>query len=49
MGASSDGITVCNCHGKGLLEIKWPHKYRNNGPEGRQDDKDFPHDESGPD
>ena len=29
LGASPDGITVCNCHGKGLLEIKYPHKYRN--------------------
>ena len=28
LGASPDGITVSDCHGKGLLEIKYPHKYR---------------------
>ena len=45
MRASSDSI-VCDCHGKGLLEIKCPHKHRN-GLEGRQDHKNFPLDESG--
>ena len=46
LGASPDGIIVCDCHGKGLLEIKCPHKYRN-GLEGWQDDKNFPLDKSG--
>ena len=46
LGASPDGITVCDCHGKALLEIKCPHKYCN-GLEGWQDDKNFPLDESG--
>ena len=45
-GASPDGIIVCDCHGKGLLEIKCPHKYRN-GLRSWQDDKDFPFNESG--
>ena len=46
MEASPGGIIVCDCHGKGILEVKCPHKYRN-GPEGWQDDKNFPLDESG--
>ena len=46
MGAFPDGIIVCDCCGKGLLEIKCPHKYRN-GLEDWQDDKNFPFDESG--
>ena len=46
LGASPDGIFVCDCHGKGLLEIKCPHKHRN-VLEGWQNDKDFPLDESG--
>ena len=46
MGACPDGIIVCDCCGKGLLEIKCPHKYRN-GLEDWQDDKNFPFDESG--
>ena len=29
LGASPDGIIVCDCHGKGLLKIKHSHKYRN--------------------
>ena len=29
LGGSPDGIIVCDCHGKGLLEIKCPHKYHN--------------------
>ena len=45
-GASPDGIIVCDYHGKGLLEIKCPHQYRN-GLEGWQDDKSSPLDESG--
>ena len=45
LGASPDGIIVCDCHGKGFLEFNCPHKYRN-GLEGWQD-KSFPLDESG--
>ena len=45
-GAPPDDIIVCDCHGKGLLEIKCPLKYRN-GLKVWQDDKDFPLDESG--
>ena len=26
--ASPDGITYCDCHARGLVEIKCPHKYR---------------------
>ena len=29
MGASPDGVTSCDCHGKGVLEIKCPYKFRN--------------------
>ena len=29
LGASPDGIILCYCHGKGLLEIKCQQKYRN--------------------
>jgi len=29
IGASPDGITSCDCHGKGLLEIKCPYNFRN--------------------
>ena len=46
LGASLDSIIVCDCHGKGLLERKCPHKYHN-GLKGWQDDKGFPLDESG--
>ena len=46
LGASFDGIIVCDCHGKGLLEIKCPHNYHS-GLKGWQDDKGFPLDESG--
>ena len=46
LGASPDDIIVCDCPGKGYLEIKWPHKYHN-GLNGCQNDKDFPLDESG--
>lgn len=28
IGASPDGISVCDCHGEGLLEIKCPFNYR---------------------
>ena len=27
--ATPDGTVSCSCHGKALLEIKFPHKYRN--------------------
>ena len=30
LGASPDGLVLCSCHGKGLLEIKCPFKYREN-------------------
>ena len=43
---ASPGITVCDCHGKGLSETKCLHKYRN-CLKGWQDDKDFPLVESG--
>ena len=46
LGGSRDGIIVCDCPEKGLLEIKCPHKYHN-GLEDWQDDKNFPLDESG--
>ena len=46
LGASADGVIVCDCHGKGFLKIKCPHKYHN-GLKGWQDDKGFPLDESG--
>ena len=46
LGASPDGIIVCDCHGKGLLERKCPQKYHN-GLEGWQEDKNFPLDKSG--
>ena len=29
LGASSDGIVTCSCHGTGLLEIKCTYKFRN--------------------
>ena len=45
LGASPDGIIVCDCHRKDLLEIKCPYKYHN-GLKSWQDDKDFPLDES---
>ena len=47
MGASADDIIVSDCHEKGLLEIKCPHKYRSGLVEGLLDVKDFPLDESG--
>ena len=28
LGASPDGIVSCSCHGKGVLEIKCPYKYK---------------------
>ena len=46
LGGSRDGIIVCDCPEKGLLEIKCLHKYHN-GLEDWQDDKNFPLDESG--
>ena len=45
LGASTGGMIICDCHGKGLLEIKCPHKYYN-GLKVWKDDKDFPLDES---
>ena len=41
LGATPDGIVSCRCHGKGVLEIKCPYKYRE-GFEGWKEDKDFP-------
>ena len=29
LGASPDGVVSCSCHGKALLEIKYPHTYWN--------------------
>jgi len=29
LGAPPDGLVECNCHGKGVLEIKCPYKYQN--------------------
>ena len=28
LGASPDSLIQCDCHGKGVLEIKCPHNYR---------------------
>lgn len=41
LGATPDGIVLCNCHGKGVLEIKCPYKYKE-GFEGWQNDRGFP-------
>ena len=41
LGASPDGVVSCSCHGKALLEIKCPHKYRN-GLSGWDSDPGFP-------
>ena len=41
LGASPDALIDCSCHGKGLLEIKCPYKYRN-GLKDWQKDRDFP-------
>ena len=27
LGASPDGLVYFDCHGHGIFEIKWPHKY----------------------
>jgi hypothetical protein len=32
LGASPDGVTECPCCGRGLVEIKCPHKFVNNHP-----------------
>ena len=41
LGATPDGIVLCNCHGKGVMEIKFPYKCKD-GLEGWQNDRDFP-------
>ncbi|CAI5668225.1 unnamed protein product [Oreochromis niloticus] len=43
VGASPDGLTTCECCGKGCLEIKCPFKYRSNSTQKALDahDKDF--------
>ena len=41
LGATPDRIALCNCHGKGVLEIKCPYKYKD-GFESWQNDRDFP-------
>lgn len=41
LGASPDGILNCSCHGKGLLEIKCPFKYKD-GLKHWIDDKNCP-------
>ena len=45
LGASPDGLSQCDCHGKGILEIKCPHNYRY-GLKNWQQDKSFFIDES---
>ena len=35
LGASPDGLISCNCHGKGVLEIKCATKYWNDDPKSR--------------
>ena len=45
LGASPDGLSQCDCHGKGILEIKCPHNYRY-GLKNWQQDKNIPIDES---
>ena len=27
LGASPDGLVYFDCHGHGIFEIKWPHRY----------------------
>ena len=41
IGASPDALIECKCHGKGLLEIKCPRKYRD-GLKDWEKDKTFP-------
>ena len=41
LGASPDGIVECRCHGRGLLEIKCPFKYRD-GLSGWREEKNCP-------
>ena len=41
LGASPDGLIQCECHGKGVLEVKCPYKYRN-GLNGCFADANFP-------
>lgn len=41
LGASPDGLIECACHGKGVLEIKCPYKYKN-GLDGWSPDESFP-------
>ena len=45
LGASPDSLIQCDCHGKGVLEIKCPHIYRY-GLKNWQQDKTFPIDEN---
>ena len=40
LGASPDGLSQCDCHGKGVLEIKCPRNYRY-GLKNWQQDKNF--------
>ena len=46
LGAAPDGFVTCDCHGKGVIEIKCPYKYRG-GLTGWKSDKDFPIDAQG--
>ncbi|XP_057313387.1 uncharacterized protein LOC130654781 isoform X2 [Hydractinia symbiolongicarpus] len=46
MGASSDALVLCKCHGLGVLEIKCPYKY-SSGLDDVECDKTFPTDWDG--
>eukprot|EP00795_Rhopilema_esculentum_P015969 gene15969-7301_t len=41
LGASPDGIVSCDCHGRGVLEIKCPYNYKDSF-EGWAEDNKFP-------
>ena len=41
IGASPDGIINCNCHGKGVLEIKCPYCHRGTDIQSASDDRKF--------
>lgn len=47
LGASPDGITTCDCHETGLLEIKCPYKYKTGLSKGWRQDKNCPINEDG--
>lgn len=47
LAASADGIFICDCHGRGVLEIKAPYKWRHCQPEEAWKDNEFYLDVSG--